>query len=191
MKLFPAVHQGLGPPSQISTPGGRRCRSADALSACRSPRYADPRMPVTDAGLRLAKTTAATREGGFCTGRPSFQWGALRACHHLIRALAIAATLCAWRGRAPIFAMSAAKASVLRRTASPPQSLAALTQRIVSISARYRGTPYRRDPLGEGPAGTIDRDPLICTTGVDCQTYVEQVDAGGTDERVAIDGACG
>jgi hypothetical protein len=52
---------------------------------------------------------------------------------------------------------------------------AALTQRIVAISARYRGTLYRRDPLGEGPAGTVDRDPLICTTGVDCQTYVEQV----------------
>jgi hypothetical protein len=52
---------------------------------------------------------------------------------------------------------------------------AALTQRIVAISARYRGARYRRDPLGEGPAGTVDRDPLICTTGVDCQTYVEQV----------------
>jgi hypothetical protein len=54
-------------------------------------------------------------------------------------------------------------------------TLAALTQRIVAISARYRGTPYRRDPLGEGPAGKVDRDPLMCTTGVDCQTYVEQV----------------
>lgn len=59
-----------------------------------------------------------------------------------------------------------------RRSERPP---ADLTRRIVAISARYRGTPYRRDPLGEGPTGRVDRDPLICTTGVDCQTYVEQV----------------
>jgi hypothetical protein len=42
-------------------------------------------------------------------------------------------------------------------------------------SARYLGTPYRRDPLGEGPTGRVDRDPLICTSCVDCQTFVEQV----------------
>ena len=62
---------------------------------------------------------------------------------------------------------------------------ASLADRIVAISARYRGTPYRRDPLGEGPAGAVDRDPLICTTGVDCQTYVEQVLAAAIAPRPA------
>jgi hypothetical protein len=66
----------------------------------------------------------------------------------------------------------------------------ALTDRIVAISARYRGTPYRRDPLGEGPTGAIDRDPLICTTGVDCQTYVEQVLAEAIAPRPADVLAC-
>jgi D-alanyl-D-alanine carboxypeptidase/D-alanyl-D-alanine-endopeptidase (penicillin-binding protein 4) len=50
-----------------------------------------------------------------------------------------------------------------------------LTRRLLAISARYLGTPYRRDPLGEGPSGRVDRDPLICASCVDCQTFVEQV----------------
>ena len=66
---------------------------------------------------------------------------------------------------------------------APASSTAVLAQRIVAISARYRGTPYRRDPLGEGPTGTVDRDPLISTTGVDCQTYVEQVLAEAISAR--------
>jgi hypothetical protein len=82
----------------------------------------------------------------------------------------------------------APEATAAFRRAGIPESLApnqnpkskiqnskVLTRRINSIGARYLGTPYRADPLGEGPAGRIDRDPLLCTSGVDCQTFVEQV----------------
>jgi len=36
------------------------------------------------------------------------------------------------------------------------------------------GTPYFDGPLGEGPTGTIDTDPLVDFTRVDCVTSVEQ-----------------
>jgi len=36
------------------------------------------------------------------------------------------------------------------------------------------GTPYADGPLGEGPSGTHDTDPLIDLTRVDCVTYIEQ-----------------
>jgi hypothetical protein len=56
-----------------------------------------------------------------------------------------------------------------------PQATTEMGARIVSVSARYLGTPYRLDPLGEGPNGSPDSDPLISHTAVDCQTFVEQV----------------
>ena len=45
------------------------------------------------------------------------------------------------------------------------------------------GTPYQDGPLGEGPEGAYDTDPLIDLTRVDCVTYVEQCVAlaAGTD----------
>lgn len=36
------------------------------------------------------------------------------------------------------------------------------------------GTPYANGPLGEGPAGTHDKDPLMDLSRVDCVTLVEQ-----------------
>ncbi len=36
------------------------------------------------------------------------------------------------------------------------------------------GTPYFDGPLGEGPTGIFDRDPLVDFTRVDCVTSVEQ-----------------
>ncbi len=50
-----------------------------------------------------------------------------------------------------------------------------LADRIQSISARYLGVPYLLDPLGEGPHGAIDRDPLVRFNRFDCQTFVETV----------------
>jgi D-alanyl-D-alanine carboxypeptidase/D-alanyl-D-alanine-endopeptidase (penicillin-binding protein 4) len=37
------------------------------------------------------------------------------------------------------------------------------------------GTPYHGGPLGEGPEGVYDQDPLIDLSRVDCVTFVEQV----------------
>lgn len=51
----------------------------------------------------------------------------------------------------------------------------ALAIRIQSVSAKYLGAPYLLDPLGEGPQGAIDRDPLVRFDRFDCQTFVETV----------------
>jgi hypothetical protein len=51
---------------------------------------------------------------------------------------------------------------------------AALAARLEAASRRHLGAKYCLDPLGEGPGGTIDRDPLSSWAGVDCLTYVEQ-----------------
>jgi hypothetical protein len=48
-------------------------------------------------------------------------------------------------------------------------------ERVAQVSARLRGTRYVRDPLGEGPRGTVDRDPIIDLRRVDCLTFVEEV----------------
>jgi D-alanyl-D-alanine carboxypeptidase/D-alanyl-D-alanine-endopeptidase (penicillin-binding protein 4) len=50
----------------------------------------------------------------------------------------------------------------------------ALAQRLDAVSRRHLGTPYRLDPLGEGTAGTVDRDPLYTWRCADCVTFVEQ-----------------
>lgn len=59
--------------------------------------------------------------------------------------------------------------------ALPPVSAGAnaLEARVIAASARYLGTPYALDPLGEG-AGP-DPDPRIDRRRVDCVTFVEQV----------------
>jgi N-acetylmuramoyl-L-alanine amidase-like len=50
-----------------------------------------------------------------------------------------------------------------------------LAARIAAVSARYLGTPYAADPLGEGPGNGPDPDPLMDRQRVDCVTFVEQV----------------
>tara|TARA_R110001592_G_scaffold14630_1_gene65249 strand:- start:2047 stop:2853 length:807 start_codon:yes stop_codon:yes gene_type:complete len=51
------------------------------------------------------------------------------------------------------------------------------------------GTPYADGPLGEGPQGTYDTDPLMDLSRVDCVTFVEQsvalATAGDTHEAEA------
>ena len=46
--------------------------------------------------------------------------------------------------------------------------------RLVEVAVRSLGTPYADGPLGEGPEGAYDRDPLIDLTRADCVTFVEQ-----------------
>ena len=48
------------------------------------------------------------------------------------------------------------------------------TKRVAIIAEKSIGTPYRGDPLGEGPAGKYDTDPVINLSAVDCVTFVEQ-----------------
>lgn len=69
----------------------------------------------------------------------------------------------------------ATRAAGQRLSSAAPRTTEELAQRIVVVSGRYLGTPYRLDPLGEGAAASPDPDPLICHTAVDCQTFVEQV----------------
>lgn len=51
----------------------------------------------------------------------------------------------------------------------------ALRDRLAEVSGRFLGTPYRWGPLGEGPSGEFDRDPLIRFDAADCTTFVEEV----------------
>jgi D-alanyl-D-alanine carboxypeptidase/D-alanyl-D-alanine-endopeptidase (penicillin-binding protein 4) len=46
--------------------------------------------------------------------------------------------------------------------------------RVASAARRSLGTPYAAGPLGEGPGGQVDTDPLVDFTRADCVTFVEQ-----------------
>lgn len=46
--------------------------------------------------------------------------------------------------------------------------------RLESVAHAALGTPYADSPLGEGPDGTHDRDPLMDLGRVDCVTFIEQ-----------------
>ncbi len=46
--------------------------------------------------------------------------------------------------------------------------------RLASVAHRSLGTPYVNGPLGEGPDGKYDQDPLVDFGRVDCVTFVEQ-----------------
>ena len=48
-------------------------------------------------------------------------------------------------------------------------------ERLQIHSERALGAPYRWFPLGEGPQGKYDRDPLIDFAHVDCLTFCEQI----------------
>lgn len=47
--------------------------------------------------------------------------------------------------------------------------------RIATIARAFAGAPYKDGPLGEGPDGRYDKDPLIDLSCADCVTFVEQV----------------
>jgi len=46
--------------------------------------------------------------------------------------------------------------------------------RVTAVARASKGTPYADGPLGEGPAGEYDQDPLMDLRRVDCVTFVEQ-----------------
>jgi hypothetical protein len=51
-----------------------------------------------------------------------------------------------------------------------------LDARVEFVSAQFIGRPYfEGGPLGEGPSGKYDQDPLYRTDGFDCTTFVETV----------------
>ncbi|MBI4668127.1 MAG: DUF1460 domain-containing protein [Elusimicrobia bacterium] len=50
-----------------------------------------------------------------------------------------------------------------------------ISKRIELISERFLGMPYKLGPLGEGPKGEYDRDPLIRFDCADCTTFVETI----------------
>lgn len=50
----------------------------------------------------------------------------------------------------------------------------AFVQRIGDVARASLGTAYQDGPLGEGPEGRYDQDPLVDFGKVDCVTYVEQ-----------------
>jgi D-alanyl-D-alanine carboxypeptidase/D-alanyl-D-alanine-endopeptidase (penicillin-binding protein 4) len=68
-------------------------------------------------------------------------------------------------------------------------SHAGFDERLDAVTRAARGTPYRFDPLGEGSAGTVDKEPIVNWRRVDCLTFVEQSMAfarrGRLDEAIA------
>lgn len=58
--------------------------------------------------------------------------------------------------------------------APAPTTDPALAARLAAVSKKHLGTTYRLDPLGEGPQGRVDRDPLKSWKAADCVTFVEQ-----------------
>ncbi len=77
----------------------------------------------------------------------------------------------AWAG-SPLFAMGDAQLDdYIRNLAAREESFAA---RLGQVARDGLGTRYEDGPLGEGPEGTYDQDPLVSFEKVDCVTYVEQ-----------------
>ncbi|MBP8128629.1 MAG: DUF1460 domain-containing protein [Candidatus Hydrogenedentes bacterium] len=54
--------------------------------------------------------------------------------------------------------------------------------RLVETARAFVGAPYKDGPLGEGPEGKYDKDPLIDLTCADCVTFVEQTIALAASE---------
>jgi hypothetical protein len=61
------------------------------------------------------------------------------------------------------------------------QQAASLPQRVEAVSKLFLGAPYKLGPLGEGPDGEFDRDPLIRFDAFDCTTFIETVMALALD----------
>ncbi len=58
--------------------------------------------------------------------------------------------------------------------AAPVATPRPLAARLELVSRRRLGVRFKMDPLGEGPEGTVDRDPLKSWSAVDCFTFMEQ-----------------
>ncbi|MBN1595469.1 DUF1460 domain-containing protein [candidate division FCPU426 bacterium] len=62
--------------------------------------------------------------------------------------------------------------------------LAQTQERVNSISAYFLGRPFRLGPLGEGPRGVYDQDPLCRFDCFDCLTFVETVMACALSQNI-------
>lgn len=69
------------------------------------------------------------------------------------------------------------KLVLLLLCAVPAMADDTLSRRLDEVSKSFLGTPYKLGPLGEGPKGEFDRDPLVRYDKFDCTTYVETVAA--------------
>jgi hypothetical protein len=70
---------------------------------------------------------------------------------------------------------SASNTNIQQKLRRIHQQAASLPQRVEAISELFLGVPYKLGPLGEGPDGEFDRDPLIRFDVFDCTTFVETV----------------
>jgi hypothetical protein len=76
--------------------------------------------------------------------------------------------------------------------ATTPDQL--FTDRVVAISEPFLDKPYQLEPLGEGPNGQFNQEPLSRFDAFDCETYVDTVlalassknDAGFQQNIIAI-----
>lgn len=86
-------------------------------------------------------------------------------------------------GARSFYAMTPAeRAAALQNIHKRHQTLA---ERVEAVSARFLGTPYKLGPLGEGPDGEFDRDPLMSFAQVDCTTFVEETMALALESDLA------
>ncbi len=60
------------------------------------------------------------------------------------------------------------------RLASLHQDETDFAARFTRVVEQSMGTPYANGPLGEGPSGKYDQDPLMDHRRVDCVTFIEQ-----------------
>jgi len=56
-------------------------------------------------------------------------------------------------------------------------------KKLYQYSEAYIGKKYSRGPLGEGPDGLVDKDPLVRFDKFDCTTYIETVLAQSLGEN--------
>lgn len=100
-------------------------------------------------------------------------------------ALVVGATLSFARG--PLYEKS--RAEMAAALAEFHRTHVDFGARLEAVTRAARGTPYRFDPLGEGPAGRHDQEPIVNWRRVDCLTFVEQSMAFARREKLdeAID----
>ncbi|HVC08322.1 MAG TPA: N-acetylmuramoyl-L-alanine amidase-like domain-containing protein [Elusimicrobiota bacterium] len=60
-----------------------------------------------------------------------------------------------------------------------------LQDRIGVVSSYFLGTPYVLGPLGEGPRGEFDRNPIVSFSALDCTTFVEETMAFSLEPDLA------
>ncbi len=85
---------------------------------------------------------------------------------------------------------SGSLSNLLQKTQPSQESqVSVISERVTNASEQFLGKPYAHspsDPLGEGPQGRYDQDPLYRLDTFDCTTFVETTLAAATAET-AVD----